>query len=50
MAEGEEGFTNLEQGFAKMKADMKGTRPKAEPSADVPVPPDPKAVGPEWKS
>jgi hypothetical protein len=37
-------LTNLEQGFAKLKADMKGTRPKTEPSAEVAVPPDPKAV------
>jgi hypothetical protein len=43
-------LTNLEQGFAKLKADMKGTRPKTERLADVAVPPDPKAVGPGWQS
>jgi hypothetical protein len=43
-------LTNLEQGLAKLKTDMKGTRPKAEPSADVAVPPDPKAVGPGRQS
>jgi hypothetical protein len=41
---------NLEQGLAKLKADMQGTRPKAEPSAEVAVPPGPKAVDPGWQS
>jgi hypothetical protein len=41
---------NLEPDLAKLKVGMKGTRPKAKPSADVALPPDPKAVGPGWQS
>jgi hypothetical protein len=43
-------LTNLEQGLAKLKADMKGTRSKAEPSVDVAVPLDSKPICPGWQS